>query len=161
MTDQLDLFRTETIRHTSRVLIQVGGGYLNSTKRGTALVSAKDGTSCYLENVLYVKNLGVNLISARKLSKEGGFKGTFNHEKIWVTDRKRVAMTATHSQGLYIVSNISDKYNGKILSTSSLTMKPGKNQSRALLVYEGNSTEENTDIDPDDSEPETATTKEQ
>ena len=43
MTDQLHLFREESLRSTSKVPIQVGGGMLYSHQRGTALVNAVDG----------------------------------------------------------------------------------------------------------------------
>ena len=54
---------------------------LYSREKGTALVSKIDGSSCYLENILYVPKLGMNLISAKKLYK-GGYKRAFNKESI-------------------------------------------------------------------------------
>jgi hypothetical protein len=112
MTDQLHLFRD--LRPISKVSIQVGGGMLYSRLRGTALVSATDGTSCYLDNVLYVPKLGVNLVSAKKLCK-GGYRGAFDEETIWITRENKTVMTAEQSQGLYIVKHVAKKYKGKVL----------------------------------------------
>ena len=54
---------------------------LYSYQRGTALVNTVDSTSGYLENVLFVPKLGVNLISAKKLCK-GGLRGAFDDKNI-------------------------------------------------------------------------------
>ena len=40
-----------------------------------------DSSLYYLENILYIPKLGMNLISAKKLYK-GGYKGAFNKENI-------------------------------------------------------------------------------
>ena len=50
-------------------------------QRGTALVSIADSSSYYLENILYIPKLGINLILAKKLYK-GGYKGAFDEENI-------------------------------------------------------------------------------
>lgn len=124
MTDQLHLFRD--LKPISRVSIQVGGGMLYSRQKGTALVNAVDGSSCYLENVLYVPKLGVNLVSAKKLCK-GGYRGAFNEETIWITKGNKTVMTAEQSQGLYIVKHVAKKYEGKTIS---------KKPVQAMLVVE-------------------------
>jgi hypothetical protein len=149
MTDQLHLFRDKTMTRTSRVPIQVGGGKLYSTRKGTAKVNAQDGSSGYLENVLYVPTLGVNLISAKKLCK-GGLAGSFDEESIWITKGSKRVMQAKQSHGLYVVNHFS----------KSLSAKPRKDkpEATALLAAEEDAL---TDVDPDDSEPETAKTKEQ
>jgi len=94
MTNQLHLFGD--LKPTAEIPIQVGGGMLYSRQRGTALVSVADGSSCYLENVLYIPKLGVNLISAKKLYK-GGYKGAFDEENIWITKGNRNVITAEQS----------------------------------------------------------------
>ena len=81
MTDQLHLFRDGSLKSTTKVPIQVGGGMLYSREKGTALVSRIDSSLYYLENVLYIPKLGINLISAKKLYK-GSYRGAFNKENI-------------------------------------------------------------------------------
>ena len=152
MTDQIHLFRTETLVSTAQVPIQVGGGHLYSTKKGTAKVDAKDKSSGYLENVLYVPKLGVNLISAKKLCK-GGLTGTFDDENIWITRGNKEVLEAKQSKGLYVVNKISEAFQGEIIT--------GKNAREQAMPAAEASDNELTDIDPDDLEPELATTKEQ
>jgi len=155
MTDQLHLFREESLRSTSKVPIQVGGGMLYSHQRGTALVNAVDGTSGYLENVLFVPKLGVNLISAKKLCK-GGLRGAFDDENIWITEGNKTVLQASQSQGLYIVKHISKTFKDKTIGARTKEAK-----ATAMPAATVASDKEATDIDPDDSEPEAATTKEQ
>ncbi|KAF2188467.1 hypothetical protein K469DRAFT_767285, partial [Zopfia rhizophila CBS 207.26] len=78
MTDQLHLFRK--LRKIPKVIIQVGGSELYSTQKGTALVTAMGGSKAYVRNVYYVKDLGVSLLSGRKLCKlsPGNIHGSFD-----------------------------------------------------------------------------------
>ena len=69
---------------------------LYSRQKGTALVKAVDGSLCYLENVLYVPKLGINVVSAKKLCK-GGYRGAFDEENIQITKGNRNVMTAEQS----------------------------------------------------------------
>lgn len=148
MTDQLHLFRDDSLRETSKVNIQVGGGRLISNQRGTARVDALDGTSMYLDNVLFVPSLGINLLSAKKLCKNG-LKGSFDEDNIRISDRNKTVITAKQTCGLYVVNHISKRMcNTKMKYPKAVP---------ALMV----SDQEHTDFDPDDSEPELATTKAQ
>jgi hypothetical protein len=149
MTDQLHLFREETLMKTSRVPIQVGGGKLYSTQKGTAKVDAQDGSSGYLENVLYVPTLGINLISAKKLCK-GGLAGSFDEESIWITKGDKSVMQAKQSHGLYIVTHFSKSLSAKL-----------EREKKSAIALPATGEDAPTDVDPDDSEPETAKTKEQ
>ena len=54
---------------------------LYSREKGITLVSRIDNSLYYLENILYIPKLGINLISVKKLYK-GGYRGAFNEENI-------------------------------------------------------------------------------
>ena len=54
---------------------------LYSREKGIALVSGINSSLYYLENILYIPKLGMNLISVKKLYK-GGYRGAFNEENI-------------------------------------------------------------------------------
>ncbi|KAI0994587.1 hypothetical protein K3495_g13594 [Podosphaera aphanis] len=98
----------------------------------------------YLENVLYVPSLGVNLISAKKLCKNG-LKGSFDARKLWICCGKDIVITANQKSGLYIIDHISKE------------IKNVQGTAAAALSFD----EKLTDFDLDDSEPELATTKTQ
>ena len=65
---------------------------LYSRQKGIALVSKINNSLYYLENILYILKLGVNLISAKKLYKSG-YKGAFNEENIWITKGNKNIIT--------------------------------------------------------------------
>ena len=56
------------------------------------LVSRINNSLYYLENILYIPKLGMNLISVKKLYK-GSYKGAFNKENIWITKGNRNIIT--------------------------------------------------------------------
>ena len=80
MTDQLNLFRGP-LKNVKRTTIQVGGGKMYSSHRGAAEVKCKDGSSAVIRNTLYVPNLGVSLLSAKRLCLDG-MKGSFDQSNI-------------------------------------------------------------------------------
>lgn len=143
MTDQLHLFRK--LRSISKVHIQVGGGMLFSCMRGIAMVKAVDGTSCFLENVLYVPNLGVNLLSAKKLCK-GGYKGAFDDESIWITEGNKRVLKAEQSQGLYIVNHVGSQFQGKTIGQAQK-----KDPSEKKVAFAGQEVEGETSSDNDNA----------
>ena len=65
---------------------------LYSKKKGIALVSIIDKSLYYLEDILYVSKLSINLISIKKLYKSG-YKGTFNNKIIKITNKSRIVIT--------------------------------------------------------------------
>jgi len=81
MTDNLGLF-SKPLYQTGRTLIKVSGGRLYLTQRGTIRIRDNSGSQIKLKNVLYVLGLGVNLLSGRKLCKEG-LTGYFNNKKMY------------------------------------------------------------------------------
>ena len=105
MTDELRLF-SGPLESIKRRTIKVGGGKLYSDQRGMAIMKAEDG-ECELKETLYVPDLGVNLLSARRLTKKG-LKGSFDDNGLYMhtTDGTEV-LRATAQGGVYIVDKIS------------------------------------------------------
>jgi hypothetical protein len=106
MTDKLNLFRGPLRTLEQRKAIQVGGGMLSSWQCGTAKVVAEDGSSCLLRNTLFVPGLGVNLISARRLCKDG-IEGHFDAKNMYFKKDNRRLIHAQQQDGLYLVKSIS------------------------------------------------------
>ena len=81
MTDDFRLF-SKPLRQTGRTPIKVSRGRLYSTQRGTIRIRDISRSQIKLKDVLYVLELGVNLLSRRKLCKEG-LTGHFNDKKMY------------------------------------------------------------------------------
>jgi hypothetical protein len=134
MTDNCDLF--SDIRRINRVPIQVVGGILYSNYSGTFGVHGLDGSTGLLSNVLWVLNLGVNLVSARSVCKYGGFTRSFNNNDMYIMTEKQVKIHTTLDSGPYVVNFIADKYRQK---TFTATLQPiyklrKKDQKDAITV---------------------------
>uniref|UniRef100_A0A9Q8USZ2 Retrovirus-related Pol polyprotein from transposon TNT 1-94-like beta-barrel domain-containing protein n=1 Tax=Passalora fulva TaxID=5499 RepID=A0A9Q8USZ2_PASFU len=69
MTDQDSLFRTLKPLQ-KRKWIKVGGGYLQATHMGSAVMGGPSGKQIVLENVLFVPGLGVSLVSWNQFSQQ-------------------------------------------------------------------------------------------
>jgi hypothetical protein len=72
-------------------------------------VVCKDGSSTWLLDVLLVPNLGVNLLSGRRIC-AAGLKGRFNSHALCFKLGKKIIIEATMDDGLYVVSHIADGY---------------------------------------------------
>jgi hypothetical protein len=110
MSDQPNLFRN--LEPIKRRTVKVGGGVLYANHRGTANMVCPDGSSMLLADCLYVPDLGVNLMSARRLC-EGGLKGAFNDKKMYFKNGNKTIVRATMREGLYIVTNVASGYEEK------------------------------------------------
>ncbi|KAI0991350.1 hypothetical protein K3495_g16837, partial [Podosphaera aphanis] len=115
MTDQIHLFRGK-LKRINTITIQVGGGTLKSSHRGTVKVKCADGSSGIAKKVFYVPNLGVNLLSAKRLCKTG-MKGFFDEKNVWIKDGEKIVIHAVQNDGLYIVKHIANELRGKPLDT--------------------------------------------
>ncbi|KAG9243450.1 hypothetical protein BJ878DRAFT_510630 [Calycina marina] len=94
------------LSNIKRRTIMVGGGKLYSDQKRTVELVCEDGSAMVLSDVLYEPNLGVDLLSGRRLC-EHGLRGAFDSVHMhFMQDSKRI-VTATMNQGLYIVSHIS------------------------------------------------------
>lgn len=106
MSDQPSLFRR--LIPIKRRTIKVGGGQLYAWYTGTVDIVCKDGSSLVLSDVLYVPNLGINLLSGKRMC-EAGLEGIFDTTKMYfLADKKRI-ITATMNRGLYILTHVSKK----------------------------------------------------
>jgi hypothetical protein len=102
MTDNKALFRTplEPIR---RRTILVGGGQLYADWKGTAELRVEDSGSILISDVLYVPNLGVNLLSSKKLCSKGlNFTGDDKKMTFW-RHQERI-LEASVTGGVYVIS---------------------------------------------------------
>ena len=57
-----------------------------------------------LKDVLFVPNLGVNLLSSRKICSQPGVKGSFDSQTMYFTHGNEKIMRADIQGGIYIVS---------------------------------------------------------
>ena len=105
MSDQPSLFRR--MIKIKRRLVRVGGGELYADWKGEAQMVCKDGSSTWLSDVLLVPNLGVNLLSGRRICATG-LKGRFDSRTMRFKLGKKTIITATMDDGLYVVSHIAD-----------------------------------------------------
>ncbi|KAI0992332.1 hypothetical protein K3495_g15854 [Podosphaera aphanis] len=177
MTDQILLFRGK-LKRINRITIQVGGGTLKSSHRGTVKVKCADGSSGIAKKVFHVPNLGVNLLSAKRLCKTG-MKDFFDEKNVWIKDGEKIVIHAVQNDGLYIVKHIADELRGKPLDTRignqsacSATEKLAESKPQALnlenkINYDHGDLKkrnDNPDLsekDPDQSDDDIAETKEE
>ncbi|KAI0995896.1 hypothetical protein K3495_g12285, partial [Podosphaera aphanis] len=105
MSDQLTLFRGPLIQIRRR-WIKVGGGYLFSDHIGEAVVKPEKGKSSTLW-ALYVPQLGVNLISCRKLCSDLGVSGDLSSNFFRILNKdKQLVLEACIQGGVYVVESI-------------------------------------------------------
>jgi hypothetical protein len=124
MSDQRNLFR-ELIPIPRRT-IRVGGGVLYAREKGTAVLMCKDGSSMLLADTLFVPNLGVNLLSGRRMC-QAGLKGSIREDKLYFKLGKKRIVHATMQQGLYIVTHVANGYEETAFPATllpSTTLKP-------------------------------------
>ena len=62
------------------------------------------GRTVLLEDVLFVPNLGVNLLSSRKICSKLGVKGSFDSQTMYFTCANEKIMRADIQGGIYIIS---------------------------------------------------------
>ncbi|KAI1005659.1 hypothetical protein K3495_g2571 [Podosphaera aphanis] len=118
MFNQLDLFRT--YQRIKRRSVQVGGGVMYADYKGTMDLVCENGSSTRLKDVLFVTNLGVNLLSARKVY-QNGLLGSFDTSQMFFTLNGKKVIECTMRNGLYIVTNIASAYK-EIAFPASVTM---------------------------------------
>jgi hypothetical protein len=73
MTDDKSLFRSQLIPIRHRTIL-VGGGQLYTNFIGTAELKVNGSGSVLLLDVLYIPNLGVNLLSSRQFCPSKGLE---------------------------------------------------------------------------------------
>jgi hypothetical protein len=105
MTDQLQLFRGPLMRIRRRT-IKIGGGKLYSDYINTVEMRVRDGESTRLAKTLYIPELGVNLLSGRKLC-ELELKETWDRNGLYLYNNKgHEIIGAIRRGGVYIINRI-------------------------------------------------------
>ena len=101
MTDQLRLFSGPL----NSIKRRTTGGRLYSNQCGTAIIRVKDGES-RLTEVLYIPNLGVNLLSGKRFTKYG-LKGSFSNNGLYMYTKQGVeVLRAPARGGIYVVDKV-------------------------------------------------------
>lgn len=107
MTDQLQLFRS-SLKSIRRRTIKIERGRLFSDQRETTVMRVKSD-QCLLTNVLYVSNLGVNLLSEKKLC-QNDLMRIFDEKGLYMNDAKGNQMLrASNHEEVYIVDKIASQ----------------------------------------------------
>ena len=102
ITDQHQLF--QSLVPIKCCTIRVGGGKLYSWHMGVCELRVPSGRTMLLKDVLFVPNLGVNLLSSRKICSQPGVKGSFDSQTMYFTCGNEKIMRADVQGGIYIVS---------------------------------------------------------
>ena len=106
MTDQLQLF-SEPLALIKRRTIKVEGGKLYSDQCSTAVMRAKDRNLTVLLKVLFVPDLEVNLMSARRMCSTTGLQGSFSKHCLWLNNRYGNTVLEAPVRGrVYIVKQL-------------------------------------------------------
>ena len=118
MTDQRQLFRS--LAPVKRRTIRVGGGKLYSWHIGVCELRVLSGRTVLLKDVLFVPNLGVNLLSSRKICSQLGVKGSFDSQTMHFTRGSEKMMRADIQGGIYVVSWIAKGLEETAFCTTAL-----------------------------------------
>lgn len=131
MTDQKSLFRGPLLK-IRPINIQVGGGVMQASEMGTAILQDKREKRITLQSVLYVPGLGANLLSCRKLCRFG-LQGSFTEDKLLFKDQSgKVVIQAPEFRGVYIVDSVSSSIN----EFSYYSSEPIPSQAQAFEAQE-------------------------
>ena len=114
MTDELRLF-SESLESIKKRTIKVEKKKLYSDQRDMTIMKAKDD-ECELRKTLYVSDLEVNLLSARRLIKKS-FKSSFDDNDLYMhTTNDTKVLRAIAQDDVYIVDKISSQIDDIALS---------------------------------------------
>lgn len=128
MTDQRSNFRS--LKRVWTKGVKVGGGVLRCNYIGEAELKCRDGSSMLLSNVLFVPDLGVNLLSVRRLCQtKTAPKFVGNDEKLYLMDGERKIVSARMQDGLYCVTNVAKGYEETALNTQEQVIKSKPDES--------------------------------
>jgi hypothetical protein len=103
ITDNKSLFRLQLTPIRCRTIL-VGSSQLYSDFIGTTELKVKGSGSILLSNILYIPNLGVNLLSSRKLCRSKGLKFTSDNNRIAFWHNYTKILEASVKGGVYIIS---------------------------------------------------------
>lgn len=74
----------------------------------------EDGFSAFPVETIYVPKLGVNFLSAKQPCKNE-LEGSFDKDRIFISDSNKIVISAKRGHELYIVYHISSQYYRKVL----------------------------------------------
>jgi hypothetical protein len=114
MTDDKSLFRTPLVPIGQRSIL-VGGGQLYANKTGTAELKVKGSGSVLISDVLYVSNLGVNLLSSKRLCSKG-LTFTGDHETMAFWRHQDKILEASEKGGSMSFPGLNLIYKTKLLA---------------------------------------------
>src|SRR5438045_2412537 len=97
MTDQHQLF--QSLAPVKWHTIKVGRGKLYSCHMRVCEMRVLSGRTVLLKDALFVLNLGVNLLSSRKICSQSGVKGLFNSQTMYFTCGNEKIMRADTQGG--------------------------------------------------------------
>jgi hypothetical protein len=134
MTDQHQLFRSLT--PIKRRTIKVGGGKLYAEYVGDCELRAPAGGTTILKDVLFVPNLGANLLSSRKTCTEQNIEGWFDSKAIHFIRGNKKIITADIQKGIYIISWIAEGLEDTVFHADELRTENQPLWSRATTSIE-------------------------
>ncbi|KAF5207339.1 hypothetical protein FRX31_003074, partial [Thalictrum thalictroides] len=106
MSDKIYLF--SNLIPIKRRTIRVGGGVMYAEFKGSARLVCEDGSYTTLPDTLFVPNLGVNLLSARRMC-DTGLRGYFDSNRMYFKLENKIMIHAKIHHGLYVVNHVSKK----------------------------------------------------
>ncbi len=129
MTDQLRLF-SGPLKSIKRRTIKVGGGKLCSDQCGTVVM--KVNGECRLTEVLYVPDLGVNLLSGRRFTR-CGLRGSFDNDGLYIHTKEGIeVLRAPARGGIYIVDKVASLDEFALAAVTASNSEPASFVSAAL-----------------------------
>src|SRR6266487_6849356 len=84
-------------------MIRVGGGKLYSWYMGICELRVLSRKTILLKDVLFVPNLGVNLLSSQKICSQPSVKGLFDSQRMYFTHKNEKIIRADIKGGIYVV----------------------------------------------------------
>ena len=161
MTDQLQLF-SEPLKSIRRRTIRVGEGRLYSDQCETVIMRVNND-ECRLTDVLYVPELGVNLLSGRRFTK-CGLRESFNNDELFMHTKKGIeVLRAPARSDIYIVDKVTFKLDefaypasieSELVSTVSTAIAPSvASNSKELLSNNESQMDISSNVEPQAPKP--------
>ena len=111
-----------------------------------SIIGVYSGYHEKVKNVLYVPDLGISLMSARRVC-DAGLKGHFNSTLVYFKKDGRKIIKATLQDGLYIVNHIADGYEEIALPARVIKENQAKNSRKENLRYPATNKEKRAELE--------------
>ena len=103
---------------------------------------------CRLTDVLYVPDLGVNLLSGRRFTR-CGFRGSFNNDGLYMHTKKGIeVLRAPAHGGIYIVNKVAPELDELALAATTTSNSESTAVASAALPAASDSEESSSDSEP-------------